>query len=346
MADRITRYRIANPGAFFLSPLELESLQTYLRSRGILDPAGIVLSALKAGEGNMNCTLRVTTGDGTLVVKQARPWVEKYPAFDAPLGRAVQEAEFYRLISNFPDLSSCMPRLVDFDPTANLLVLEDLGNAGDYSDVYRGVVIKRSELEFAASFLSNLHRSFGQGSPASGHLNWEMRLLNHAHIFSIPLDRNLELNLDSITPGLAAAADELRAQADFCRAVAELGRDFYLSGGVCLIHGDFFPGSLLRTAVAPRIIDSEFAFFGRPEFDVGVFLAHLYLSNQPDGLDREWNQAYQPVPAFNRKLMFQFAGVEIMRRIIGYAQLPLICGLKRKLELLNLSRKLVLEPGP
>lgn len=38
----------------------------------------------------------------------------------------------------------------------------------------------------------------------------------------------------------------------------------------------------------------------------------------------------------------QFAGVEIMRRLIGVAQLPLVADLNQKEELLNLSRDLVL----
>ena len=42
--------------------------------------------------------------------------------------------------------------------------------------------------------------------------------------------------------------------------------------------------------------------------------------------------------------MLQLAGVEIMRRLIGYAQLPVGYGLNRKRELLELSRSLVLEP--
>jgi len=40
----------------------------------------------------------------------------------------------------------------------------------------------------------------------------------------------------------------------------------------------------------------------------------------------------------------RFAGVEIMRRLIGVAQLPLECGIERKGALLRLSRDLVLGP--
>jgi 5-methylthioribose kinase len=43
-------------------------------------------------------------------------------------------------------------------------------------------------------------------------------------------------------------------------------------------------------------------------------------------------------------LVSAFAGVEIMRRLIGVAQLPLAYALDRKQALLQLSRRLVLEP--
>ena len=42
--------------------------------------------------------------------------------------------------------------------------------------------------------------------------------------------------------------------------------------------------------------------------------------------------------------MMKLAGVEIMRRLIGYAQLPIGYGLQVKRELLELSRTLVLQP--
>ena len=40
----------------------------------------------------------------------------------------------------------------------------------------------------------------------------------------------------------------------------------------------------------------------------------------------------------------RFAGVEIMRRLIGVAQLPLECGIQGKRDLLLRSRELVLTP--
>jgi hypothetical protein len=46
----------------------------------------------------------------------------------------------------------------------------------------------------------------------------------------------------------------------------------------------------------------------------------------------------------NAALVAGYAGVEIMRRLIGVAQLPIAAGIDRKRALLNLSRRLVVEP--
>lgn len=344
MSAHDTRFREANPGLFYLNAENPGSIEVYLRSRGVLREDQSITTAARAGEGNMNCTVRVSTDSGSLIVKQARPWVEKYPQFAAPWDRACREAEFYHRIAAQPRVAAFMPRLLDFDPVARVLILEDLGVASDYSSVYRGESFTPAEISAMGDFLSGLHRGFSAGSATSPLANREMRELNHRHIFAIPLASNNGLDLDAITPGLAAGAQLLQSDSGYGREVARLGRHIYLSDGPCLLHGDFFPGSLLRTASGPRVIDPEFGHFGRPEFDVGVFLAHLLLANQSMERVTQWRHAYAPPDEFDNDLMLQLAGVEIMRRLIGYAQLPVGYGLSRKRELLELSRTLVLQP--
>ena len=48
----------------------------------------------------MNCTLRVTTTRRSFILKQARPWVEKYPQIAAPVERARVEAAFYAAVAD------------------------------------------------------------------------------------------------------------------------------------------------------------------------------------------------------------------------------------------------------
>ena len=59
-----------------------------------------------------------------------------------------------------------------------------------------------------------------------------MRALNHAHIFEIPLsDRGPDL--DALTPGLQAVADDLRRDRSFVERVTALGRLYLDDGPAC-----------------------------------------------------------------------------------------------------------------
>ena len=339
------RFESSCPGVFFLDEHDLNDLTVYLQDQEWLTGEEAVLSASKPGEGNMNYTLRVETSSRRIILKQARPWVEKYDDIAAPSERAVVEGLFYQLIEHTPALQAQMPRLLGFDPRSRLLMLEDVGTGSDYTGLYSGEILTSEELELLISFLSTLHASF-LGSNRDGRFNNQaMRQLNHQHIFQIPLEPENGLDLDLITPGLSESAVELSNDKDYVNAVAELGK-LYLQSGISLLHGDFFPGSWLHSQSGPRIIDPEFCFFGPPEFDFGVLVGHLHLSNQPTELIDRTLQAYSDSCSNlsnSTKLLQQFAGVEIMRRLIGVAQLPISADLGRKRMLLIQSRRLVLS---
>ena len=84
------------------------------------------------------------------------------------------------------------------------------------------------------------------------------------------------MRLDHITPGLDGVGEAFRRDAKFCETVKTLGQRYLEQGGESLIHGDLFPGSLLRSGLGElRVIDPEFSFCGDPEFDIGVFYAHF-----------------------------------------------------------------------
>lgn len=329
-------------GGFYLAPGDLAGLESWLRDAGLLEAGEDVVAAAPAGAGNMNCTMRVRTGRRSLIVKQARPWVEKYPQFAAPPQRSRREVEFYRLAAAHGTLAAGLPALLHDDGRSGVLVLEDLGGAGDYTDLYRGAVLTSGESVRIARWLGALHRACS-GPPEPGLLsNREMRALNHQHIFELPLRSGHGLDLDRFTPGLESAACAWRDDVRLGAAAEELGR-LYLEDGGCLVHGDFFPGSILRTPAGPRFIDAEFAHFGRAEFDVGVWLAHLCLTGQAREAEEDFWCAYARPADFDAGLARRFAGIEVIRRLLGYAQLPLAADLPRKLGLLEAARAAVVD---
>src|SRR4029434_610387 len=126
-----------NRGAFRLDLDDLTGLQAYLVGRGF-SQAGEAITAARAGEGNMNCVVRVRLPDRSLILKQALPWVEKYPSIAAPVERAASEARFYRFATRDPLVAAMMPRLLDFDDKSALLVMEDLFAAEPLIDCYEG----------------------------------------------------------------------------------------------------------------------------------------------------------------------------------------------------------------
>lgn len=340
-------FQEAHPGVFFLDPADLPGLSAFLDDApGRLTPGARVLGAAKAGEGNMNCVVRVQTSAGTFILKQARDWVEKYPALSAPRDRALVEERFYALVAGVPAVAGRMPRLLWADVDARLLALEDLGAARDFFPLYDGsLTLDPGTLDELAGFLAALHRV---RAPTDDPVlsNHAMRALNHTHIFALPMQADNPLDLDRFTPGLGGAAASLKADAAYAVAVAALGARYLSGDGKTLLHGDFFPGSWLRTATgATRVIDPEFCFRGDAEFDVGVTLAHLSLADQPPASTRAFLARYRAgaPTTFDPALADRYAGVEIMRRLLGVAQIPTLpADLARKRRLLDLSRQLVL----
>jgi 5-methylthioribose kinase len=331
---------------FQLDREDIIGLQAYLVERGLAQ-AGEEVTAELAGEGNMNCVVRLRLADRSLILKQARPWVEKYPSIAAPVERAASEARFYRFATRDSLVGAMMPCLLDFDEKSALLVMEDLFAAEPLIDCYQGPRrFNQSQLNKLAQYTSALHSLVVPANEREGFRNTAMRRLNHEHIFDIPLRLNGALSnmLERITPGLDRAADDLRQDRKYCDIVGKLGERYLRHEGPRLIHGDLFPGSLLQTGSGElRVIDPEFCFCGDPEFDIGVFYAHLLLSEHGEDAVSWWLQVALQNKKHSDSLVFQYAGVEIMRRILGVAQLPVRLSLEAKRRLLEQSRAMVLR---
>ena len=291
----------------------------------------------------MNCTIRVRTTAGTFILKQSRPWAEGYPQVAAPFDRT--------LVVAAPEVAGWMPRLLWSDEDARLIALEDLGAASDFFPLYtRQITLDERTLEGLVAYLSALGPLSPVDATARASLaNDDLRALNHEYLFALPLrtDNGLDLDAYTGTPGLGAVAATLRQDGDYVAAVTGLGERYRSSHGGSLVHGDFYPGSFLQTAAGVKVIDPEFCFCGDAEFDLGVFAAHLLLTGEPPERAESILTVYRPAveTEFSAALARQYAGVEIMRRLIGVAQISrLHADLARKTALLEQNQTLVLKP--
>ncbi len=297
----------------------------------------IAISSEPAGEGNMNLVLRVKTNLKSVILKQSKSYVRKYPQIAAPINRIEIEKAYYSLIERDLALRSFSPKVIAYFPESHLLILEDLGLGSDFSFLYQGKnALDPETLSGLADYLNALHgleiRCFPDNSA--------MKILNHEHIFNFPFAEENGFNLDSIQPGLQEISMEYKRDQTLKDALTKLG-DRYLSDGNTLLQGDFYPGSWLKVEDGLKIIDPEFGFMGDKEFDLGVLFAHFDLGQQPKSMKKAFLKKYKH--PFSSDLLDQYQGVEILRRLLGIAQLPVALSLDQKKSLLEKAKKLVLR---
>ncbi len=313
----------------------LPELQEYLRKREWLNPEEKITAIEKPGEGNMNVVLRVVTDKRSFILKQSRPYVQKYPEVKAPVERIAVEKNFYQAVSDNA-VNAHIPHILGFDSNENLLLLEDLGHCEDMVSIYQKKTIPAKELNRLIFILGLIHKKNVEDDFPE---NLEMRRLNHQHIFVLPFVEDNGLNLDDVQPGLQELSIPFKKDAALKSVVDKIGKK-YLSPGRTLLHGDYYPGSWMTEADNLYVIDPEFAFAGFAEFDLGVMTAHLIIATGKKGYLNQVYDKYQGEA--NKKLMGQVAGIEIIRRLIGLAQLPLERDIGEKRKLLKKARKLIL----
>jgi len=317
--------------------IEPDPIQRFLEQQRWLESSERVTQAEPAGEGNMNRTVRVQTDRRSFILKQSYPYCAKFPEIPAPVDRIAVEVEFYRIARRSEILAAHMPRVLDFAAEHHLAMIEDLGTGSDLLSLYAGDTLAPGELELLGELLHALHELPLAKEERAAMRNDDMRELNHEHIFDIPLRHQNGLDLESVTKGLSAIAEETKRDEAFKAGIRKLGKLYTSADGPALLHGDFYPGSFLRTKRGLAIIDPEFAFPGPPEFDLSVLVAHLIFAGGegPKVVGRAL--AVYPAPV-DRELVQAFAGAELMRRTLGVSQLPLNVSLDTKRGWLDLSR--------
>ena len=200
------------------------NLPDYLRRRGLLDPDEAV-EVQKAGDGNINWVrrARIESPQGkSLVVKQARPALERFPEYEVSTERLVFEARYYEVVRPH-DGDGILPVVHGFDEEDRVLVLEDLGDAERLDRALaRGVEVSAVATSLGA-FLGRIHAATRDPALADRFANDEMRRLHGDHIFVLPLREN-----DFPLPSeLRACADALAADAELV-ALADAAYGRYL----------------------------------------------------------------------------------------------------------------------
>jgi 5-methylthioribose kinase len=237
----------------------------------------------EVGDGNINLVFIVEGPRGSVVAKQALPYVrlvgESWPL---PLARA--SFEHAALVEQARHAPARVPALHHFDESQALIVMEHLTPhlilrkgliagtvypqlAEHVAELLAQTLFKTSDLHLAAADKKQKMKFFCD--------NTALCKITEDLIFTDPY-RAAELNHHT-SPQLDALAVQFRRDTPLKRAAQELKRRF-LGDAQALIHGDLHTGSLMVTADDTRAIDPEFAFYGPMGFDIGAVLGNLLLA--------------------------------------------------------------------
>jgi 5-methylthioribose kinase len=327
--------------------LSEENLAAYLARAGLITP-GEAVTVAPLGDGNINWVRRFGTRMGTRVVKQARPALERFPQYEVSTERIVFEARYYEEVRRFDSEGIC-PRILFFDPSERVLVLEDLGDAERLdAALARGAEIAPAAAALGA-FLGRVHAGTRGSDLAPRFANDEMRRLHGDHVFLLPYRPN-EFPL---SPALRAQAREIQADAGLVgRIDAAYAR--YLEPRGALVHGDVQAANVLLAPAGPKLLDAEIAHVGDPAFDLGQLVAHLLLPGLARGgtepgraaAEAAW-AAYTKVfgpahPAFAEAAVY--AGIELLRRTLGAARVPAVVSDPAGLAVVAAGLRLVRNP--
>lgn len=314
----------------------ISDLTKLLKNHNILFENEVLSCISKAGEGNMNVVLRVRSNKRSFIFKQSRPFVQKFRDIQAPIERVDVEFNFYKAV-NQNNNKSFYPKIINYVKENFFMILEDLGEFDDYTSIYRNRSINEETIIRLTRMLKDIHST---KTNLNYPLNIDLKKLNYQHIFVLPFIKQNGFSLDSVHKGLNQLAIPLIDNKALQNKSLLIGKR-YLTKGKTLLHGDFYPGSWIKSQNKIFIIDPEFSFLGDLEFDLGVFIAHIIMATQKQNYLKIIIDYYSK--SVDEKLVADYACIEIIRRLIGLAQLPINLTLDEKEKLLKFANNLLLK---
>lgn len=236
----------------------------------------------EVGDGNLNLVFIVAGPAGTVIVKQALPYVRLVgDSWPLPLYRAFYE--HHALTRQAVRAPGSVPELLHFDETQALIVMEYLAD----HVILRRKLIDGERVEGLAAFLGAFcARTAFRGSELSlaspdkkadvalfaG--NVEIPAITEALVFTDPY---YGADMNAHTPELDPVVAQLRSDVDLkVRAQQMLQR--FASNTETMVHGDLHSGSIMSTATESRIIDPEFVQYGPLGFDIGMLCANFLMA--------------------------------------------------------------------
>jgi len=236
----------------------------------------------EVGDGNLNLVFIVRGLSGTVIVKQALPYVrlvgESWPL---PLKRSF--FEYHALIRQGARDPGMVPEIFHFDEAQAIIVMEFLTphiilrraliDGQQLPRIGRDLGLFLARTLFRGSDLSLPTRS-KKADMALFADNVELCDITENLVFSDPY---FEAPLNRHTPELDSLVAQLRGDRDL-KVEAQRLKHLFAARAETLLHGDLHTGSVMVTPDSTKVIDPEFAFYGPISFDVGMLIANVWMS--------------------------------------------------------------------
>lgn len=239
-------------------------------------------SMREVGDGNLNLVFIIDGPDGSVIVKQALPYVrlvgESWPL---PLNRAF--FEYNALIRQAARDPGSVPEVYHFDEaqaivameflTPHVILRQSLMAGGRHGGLGRFLGRFCARTLFRGSDLSMppMQRKADLALFAG---NGALCDITENLVFTDPY---FDAPMNRCTPQLAPLVAELRADVAL-KIVAQQLKLAFTSRAETMLHGDLHTGSVMVHGDAVRVIDPEFATYGPIGFDVGMLLANFLMA--------------------------------------------------------------------
>jgi len=239
-------------------------------------------SATEVGDGNLNLVFIVKSDVGSVIVKQALPYVRLVgDSWPLPLKRAF--FEYHALTRQAARDPGSVPDIYHFDEVQAIIVMQFFtphiilrhslmaGTRHDGMATVMGQFCARTL--FRGSDLS-MPASQRKADVALFADNDELCDITETLIFSDPY---FDAERNHHTPQLDTLVAELRADVDL-KVEAQHLKAKFCNNAETMLHGDLHTGSIMVTADETKIIDPEFVLYGPMGFDIGILLGNFWMA--------------------------------------------------------------------
>jgi 5-methylthioribose kinase len=236
----------------------------------------------EVGDGNLNLVFIVRGELGSVIVKQALPYVRLVgDSWPLPLSRSY--FEFHALSRHAKLDPGRVPEIFHFDDAQAIIVMRYLtphvifrksvikGSIHPRLGRDMGLFLARTLFGGSALAMDGATVRNDMGLFAS---NAALSDITENLVFSDPY---FAAKLNRHTPGLEPVIDELRADRALRIAAQEM-KHVFVTKTETLVHGDLHSGSIMVTVEDSQVIDPEFAIYGPFGFDVGMLLGNILLA--------------------------------------------------------------------